>query len=66
MMVRVHSGVHKNKGDTMDSDVMFHLMKLLRKPYIPTYLPKIVISYKKASEKGWLPFSKVNMRIIYN
>ena len=54
---------NNKKGNNLLSEID---MKVLRKPYIPTYLPKIVISYKKASEKGWLPFSKVNMRIIYN
>jgi 5-methylcytosine-specific restriction endonuclease McrA len=46
-----------------------HLMeelgwKLIRKPYEPEYLPQIVISFEQAEKRGWMPFSKVNMRII--
>lgn len=41
-------------------------MKLLREPYIPTYMPKIVVSYNRAESKGWIPFSKFNIRLIYS
>jgi len=38
--------------------------KLFRKPYEPEYLPYIVVSYDKAEKRGWLPFAKLNMRLI--
>jgi 5-methylcytosine-specific restriction endonuclease McrA len=38
--------------------------KLLRQPYEPKYLPHIVVSFKKAEAAGWLPFARVNMRLI--
>jgi 5-methylcytosine-specific restriction endonuclease McrA len=40
-------------------------LKLIRKPYVPKYLPHLVITRKKAEEKGWLPFlSGLNVRLI--
>ncbi|HRZ18570.1 MAG TPA: HNH endonuclease [Methanofastidiosum sp.] len=38
--------------------------KLLREPYEPKYLPHIVVSFKKAERKGWLPFCKINVKLI--
>lgn len=38
--------------------------KLYKKPFVPTYLPHLVISLNKANNKGWLPFCKVNVRLI--
>jgi 5-methylcytosine-specific restriction endonuclease McrA len=38
--------------------------KLLRQPYEPKYLPHLVISYKKAFNQGWLPFTKFNVRLV--
>jgi 5-methylcytosine-specific restriction endonuclease McrA len=38
--------------------------KVLKKPVEPTYLPHLVISLKKAKERGWLDFCKVNVRLI--
>ena len=38
--------------------------KLLREPYEPKYLPHIVISYDKARRSGWLPFVKMNVKLI--
>lgn len=40
-------------------------MKLLNKPYEPKYLPYITVTYDKAEQKGWLPFCKFNVRLIY-
>ena len=40
-------------------------MKLIRKPFVPTYLPYIVVKHSVAKEKGWLPFSKYNMRFTH-
>ncbi|MCP4650332.1 MAG: HNH endonuclease [PVC group bacterium] len=39
-------------------------MKLSRKPYIPKYLPKLIIDFKRAENKGWLPFTGWNVRLI--
>lgn len=38
--------------------------KLLREPYEPEYLPHIVVTLQKAEALGWLPFCKVNVRVI--
>lgn len=39
-------------------------MKLIRKPYVPTYMPHITVSYENAKTRGWLPFSNWNIRLI--
>jgi 5-methylcytosine-specific restriction endonuclease McrA len=38
--------------------------KLIHKPFIPAYLPHLIISRKKAEEKGWIDFCKFNVRLI--
>jgi 5-methylcytosine-specific restriction endonuclease McrA len=38
--------------------------KLLNKPYTPKYLPQIIVSAKKAERKGWIPFCKINVRLV--
>jgi len=39
--------------------------KLVRQPFEPEYLPHIVVSFDQAERKGWLPFCKINVRLIY-
>ena len=39
-------------------------LSLLRQPYVPKYMPKLVIDFKKAEAKGWLPYCTVNVRVI--
>jgi hypothetical protein len=38
--------------------------KLLREPYEPKYLPQIIVSLEKAQRCNWLPFCKVNVRLV--
>jgi 5-methylcytosine-specific restriction endonuclease McrA len=38
--------------------------KLIRKPFEPEYLPKIIVSKKKAEEKQWIPFCGYNVRLV--
>ena len=38
--------------------------KLLREPYEPKYLPQIIVSFEKAEKRGWLPFCKINVRLV--
>jgi 5-methylcytosine-specific restriction endonuclease McrA len=39
--------------------------KLKREPYEPKYLPSIIVSYDRAEAMGWLPFAKMNIRLIF-
>lgn len=39
-------------------------MTLLREPFEPKYLPKIIITKEKADKLGWTPFCKFNVRIV--
>lgn len=38
--------------------------KLIRKPFEPEYMPHLVITRKKAEDRKWLDFCKVNVRLI--
>ena len=38
--------------------------KLKRKPFEPKYMPHFIIRYSKAESKGWLPFCKVNIKLV--
>jgi len=49
------------KGNSLLHEIKW---KLLRKPFEPEYLPHIVVSKKKAEERGWLPFCKINVKLI--
>lgn len=40
-------------------------MKLLRQPYEPKYLPHITVDFKKAERKGWVPFCKINVKLVH-
>ena len=39
-------------------------MHLARSPYEPKYLPHIIIDYRKAEKKGWIPFCNLNVRLV--
>lgn len=49
------------KGNKLLSELGW---KLVKKPVEPTYLPHLVISVKKAEKRGWLPFCKINVRLV--
>ena len=38
--------------------------RLLNKPVEPKYMPHLVIKYKKAERNGWLPYCRVNVRLL--
>ena len=38
--------------------------RLLRQPYVPKYMPQIIVTFDKAERKGWLPFCNFNVRLI--
>jgi len=50
------------KGNKLISELKW---KLVRKPYEPEYLPQIIVSFNKAQKQGWLPFCKINVRLIH-
>lgn len=52
---------NNKKGNSLLEEIK---MKLLREPFEPKYLPHVVIDFKKAEKKGWLPFIKFNVRLI--
>lgn len=52
---------NNKKGNYLLNEVK---MKLLRHPFEPKYLPFIVVDFKKAKKKGWIPFSKINVRLV--
>jgi len=52
---------NNQKGNLLLGELKWELP---RKPFIPKYLPHIVVSYKKAEERGWLPFAKFNIKLL--
>lgn len=50
------------KGNRLLHELNWHLA---REPYEPKYLPSIIVSYEKAERRGWLPFVKLNVRLVY-
>lgn len=51
------------KGNQLLGELKWNL---LRKPFEPEYLPHIIVSFDKAKRKGWLPFCRVNVKLINN
>ena len=49
------------KGNNLIEEIGW---RLLNKPFEPEYLPHIVISRKKAEDRGWLPFCKINVKLL--
>ena len=49
------------KGNHLLQEIGF---KLLNQPHEPKYLPHIVVDFKRAERKGWLPFCKINVRLV--
>lgn len=49
------------KGNKLLSEMKWGL---IRKPFEPEYLPHIVVSYEHAKKKGWLPFAKLNIKLV--
>ncbi len=50
-----------SKGSKLLSELKW---KLLRKPFEPTYLPRLIIKKEKAEKNKWVQFCKFNVRLI--
>ena len=49
------------KGNQLLSEIGWNLK---RKPFEPKYIPHFIIKYGKAKNKGWLPFCRINIKLI--
>lgn len=52
---------NSRKGNKLSHEIGWHL---LREPFVPEYMPYLIISSEKARRKGWLPFCTFNVKLI--